>query len=66
MSMPLHPETGNITSNFDLPDEIGGRSYAVEISGDQSGQTVDIFRDYYQDRGGTRGNRGIKTRAGRG
>jgi Flp pilus assembly pilin Flp len=41
----IAPETGNITSNFDLPDDIGGRSYVVEISGDQSGQTVDIFRD---------------------
>jgi hypothetical protein len=42
----LAPETGNITSSFDLPDEIGGRSYGIEISGDASGQTVDISRDY--------------------
>jgi len=42
----LAPETGNITSSFDLPDEIGGRSYGIKISGDASGQTVDISRDY--------------------
>lgn len=41
----IAPENGTITSNFDLPDDVGGRSYVVEISGDQSGQTVDIFRD---------------------
>ena len=41
----IAPETGNITSNFDLPDEIGGRNYVVEISGSQKGQTVDIWRD---------------------
>lgn len=41
----IAPETGNISSNFDLPDDIGGRGYVVEISGDESGQTVDIWRD---------------------
>jgi len=41
----IAPDSGNITTNFDLPDEIAGRSYTVEISGDASGQTVDIYRD---------------------
>jgi hypothetical protein len=41
----IAPDDGDITSSFDLPDEIGGRSYVVEISGDTSGQTVDISRD---------------------
>lgn len=42
----IAPETGNITSKFDLPDEIAGRGYVVEISGDARGQTVDISRDF--------------------
>ena len=42
----IAPQRGNISSNFDLPDDIGGRSYLVEISGDAQGQTVDISRDY--------------------
>jgi hypothetical protein len=42
----IAPDNGNITSNFDLPDEIGGRSYGVDINGDSSGQTVDVSRDY--------------------
>jgi hypothetical protein len=42
----IAPETGTINSSFDLPDEVGGRTYTVEISGDASGQTVDISRDY--------------------
>jgi len=41
----IAPETGNISSSFDLPDDIGGRSYIVEISGSKRGQTVDIWRD---------------------
>jgi hypothetical protein len=42
----IAPENGNISSGFDLPDEIGGRSYGIEISGDTAGQTVDISRDF--------------------
>jgi hypothetical protein len=42
----IAPNTGNISSTFDLPDEVGGRTYTVEISGDASGQTIDISRDY--------------------
>jgi hypothetical protein len=41
----IAPENGNISSKFDLPNEIVGRSYSVEISGDATGQTVDISRD---------------------
>lgn len=42
----IAPEEGNISSNFDLPDDIGGKSYVVEIVGDTSGQKVAISRDY--------------------
>jgi hypothetical protein len=38
------PENGNITSGLNLPDEIGGRSYGIEISPD--GATVDVSRDF--------------------
>jgi hypothetical protein len=41
----IAPENGNVTSNFDLPDEIGGRGYMVEITGDSAGQTIEISRD---------------------
>jgi len=41
----IAPEQGDISSSFDLPDEIGERSYAVKISGDASGQIVEISRD---------------------
>jgi hypothetical protein len=42
----IAPEVGNISSNFDLPDDIGGKSYTVEIVGDTTGQKVAISRDY--------------------
>jgi hypothetical protein len=42
----LAPEDGNISSNFDLPNDIGGKTYYVEIIGDTSGQKVAISRDY--------------------
>ena len=42
----IAPEEGNISSNFDLPDDIGGKSYYIEIVGDTSGQKVAISRDY--------------------
>jgi len=42
----IAPEEGNITSTFDLPDDIGGKTYTVEIVGDTSGQRVAISRDY--------------------
>lgn len=42
----IAPEDGNITSSFDLPNDIGGKTYGVEIVGDTSGQRVAISRDY--------------------
>lgn len=41
----IAPDNGNITTNFDLPDDVAGRTYTVQISGDTTGQTVDIYRD---------------------
>lgn len=41
----IAPDNGNITTSFDLPDDIAGRSYTVKISGDTTGQTVDVYRD---------------------
>ena len=43
----LEPATGNITSAYDLPDDIVGRDYYVEIgsaTGEVSSQTVTISR----------------------
>jgi hypothetical protein len=42
----IAPVSGNISSSFDLPDDIGGRVYTIEIKNDGSGQTVDISRDW--------------------
>jgi hypothetical protein len=42
----IAPEEGNITSAFDLPNDIGGKTYTVEIVGDTGGQRVAISRDY--------------------
>jgi hypothetical protein len=44
----VSPRYGAINSRFDLPDDIVGRSYLVEISAGTKGQTVDISRDYIQ------------------
>ncbi len=41
----IAPEEGNISSKFDLPDDIGGKAYGVEIIGDTAGQRVAISRD---------------------
>ena len=43
----IAPKTGNISSRFDIPDEVGGRGYFVDIgsSGDLSAQRVTIMRD---------------------
>lgn len=45
----IAPEQGNITSRIDIPDEIAGRGYFVEIgnlnSDDLSTQTVSVWRD---------------------
>lgn len=42
----IAPVQGNITSKFDLPDDIGGKPYYVQIVGDSAGQQVAISRDY--------------------
>jgi hypothetical protein len=42
----IAPTEGNISSNFNLPDDIGGKAYFVEIVGDTTGQKVAISRDY--------------------
>jgi len=44
----LSPQNGTITSNFDLPDDVGGTFYTVKISAGTKGQTVDISRDYIE------------------
>ena len=41
----IAPDRGNITSNYDLPDDIAGQSYGVEIKSDASGQSVEISRN---------------------
>jgi hypothetical protein len=38
----IAPVTGNITSRFDIPDDIAGRSYIVEINNDLTAQTVSV------------------------
>jgi hypothetical protein len=44
----IAPETGNITSRFDIPDDIAGQGYFVEIgntaSDDLTAQTVTVSR----------------------
>ena len=44
----IAPDTGNITSKFDIPDDIAGRGYFVEIgntiSDDATAQTVTVSR----------------------
>jgi hypothetical protein len=44
----LSPQNGTIISNFDLPDDVAGNSYTVEISPGTKGQTVVISRDYIE------------------
>jgi len=40
----IAPETGNLSSNFDIPDAVAGQSYVVDISEDLSAQKVTIMR----------------------
>ena len=42
----IAPDTGNITSRFDIPDNIAGRGYFVEIGNtyDLTAQTVTVSR----------------------
>jgi len=41
----IAPETGNISSRFDIPDDIGGQGYFVDISSSGSSQQVIVMRD---------------------
>jgi hypothetical protein len=41
----IAPDHGNITSAYDLPNDIAGESYGVTIKDDTTGQTVDISRN---------------------
>ena len=43
----IAPEHGNISSKFDIPDEVGGRGYFVDIgsTSDLSAQRVAVMRD---------------------
>lgn len=41
----IAPVHGNITSSYDLPDDIVGQSYNVDIVGNSEGQTVAISRN---------------------
>jgi hypothetical protein len=34
----ISPDVGNITTNFDIPDEVAGRDYIVQINQSQSGK----------------------------
>jgi hypothetical protein len=42
----IAPEKGNITSQFNIPDDVAGRGYFVEIgsNGEDSAQTVTVSR----------------------
>ncbi len=40
----LAPSDGNITSRFDIPDEIVGKSYMVRFEGDGVNQVVTVTR----------------------
>jgi hypothetical protein len=40
----LAPINGTISSKFDIPDEIVGRGYVVDIEGDYTGQRVRVSR----------------------
>ena len=43
----IAPDTGNISSRFDIPDDIAGQAYFVEIGNtdDLTAQTVTVSRD---------------------
>ncbi|MDO9323537.1 MAG: hypothetical protein Q7T80_01115 [Methanoregula sp.] len=40
----IAPETGDISSQFDIPDDVAGRGYFVEIRSEDSAQTVTVSR----------------------
>jgi hypothetical protein len=40
----IAPDYGNITSKFDIPDDVAGRGYFVEIFSDDSGDQLRVYR----------------------
>ena len=66
----IAPDNGNITTKFDIPDDVAGRGYFVEIIYDESGDQVRVFRDSIERTvslagiGGTLGVTGNTTGAG--
>jgi hypothetical protein len=40
----IAPIEGNISSKFDIPDDIVGREYFVEISADDTGDQINVYR----------------------
>jgi hypothetical protein len=68
----IAPNEGNMTTHFDIPDEIVGRSYFVEVGpgANPVDQDVIVSRGYLQARislagiGATRGVAGNTTGAG--
>ena len=46
----ISPGNGTITTKFDIPDEIVGRSYFVEIHPSTNGQDILVWRGYLNSR----------------
>jgi len=42
----IAPQSGNISTKFDIPDEIVGRSYFVEVGGNENPDNPDISDQY--------------------
>jgi hypothetical protein len=43
-AIPYDYSYSNITSKFDIPDDVAGRGYYVEISGTGKGQNITVSR----------------------
>ena len=44
------PDTGDITSYFDIPDDVGGADYFVEVEGSEEAQKILVHRGDIQSR----------------
>ena len=44
------PDVGDITSYFDIPDDVGGGDYFVEVEGSEEGQKILVQRGDIQSR----------------
>jgi hypothetical protein len=42
----IAPQTGNITTKFDIPDEIVGKSYFVEVGGNENPNNPSVYEQY--------------------